>query len=705
MAEPYYKLLGGWMAGVERGNLFSNSAEPLLPASNGLVTSAANITSVSAVIGPTTVGSQAFMLKDAGTLGGGAVEALLLETGDYLLLETGDKLLLESSGGGGSAASLHSAHESITLASSQAYALSFHAKQIDSIPSEVALRYWQAGEKYIGFNVQSGTTLFNTGTGTPYWKEEGGGWFRVGVEWMTGSVGAAQLIGICTVGSGGNLNYSGATGSERGVYFAGGKLEITGVSAYRATTGTPEVSTLSVAQSWAQVPDQDVYAFRCKRRVADILNRMSVGNATISLDHEYGQYISSMKINHGVRLSAITDAGSEYFLFTGRVKSWDTNPALGRREMTVRAVDAAEDLRQKISLPLAIDTVVSSLLTDVLSTSGFPADRINIGALNDSISFGYLSGITAGEAVHRIIQSGAHLAWVDGSGTFRAESRNYDIRGTTAVESMETFFGYNARDNDSKIINDMSVIGQPRREATDIGTVAWIEESIRVGASLSVTFTLNHVDPDTLDEDTPVNSFVTLVASQDYYMSTQESFGGSNLTSAISLSVTHFATTTEVTAYNSSSFTGYLSRFQLRGLPLQLLPKIEARVETSSSQSIYGQKSRVIENDLIPDYLRAQSFAEFMALRYPDPPRDIRISRKNVFPEVVQREILDPIHIVNSLTGVASDFSIYSVEHVVTFRRGLEHTTQLETELGFVKEWLVLGHPEFGLLDQRRLGY
>lgn len=530
MSDPYYKLLAGWAAGVEYGNWVSNSANPL----TGFATSASVVTSET-VLGPVDVGSQSYLLLDA-------------------------------TGG-----SLHSAHESIAINSGQQYSFTSYAQKHASYAGEVAVQYWEAGPKFVGFNINSGSVLFNTGTGTPYYKNRGGGWGRFGVTWTPASIGAAQDIGIATIGSGQNITYTQAGGDPRGAYFAGPKLEAGPVSDYRATTGTPENGSLSVVQSLGQVADEDVYIMRVKRQTADILRRLTVGDATLTIDSTRGQYVQSMQINQGVVVKAVTTANSEYALFTGKVKSWNATPALGRQELSVKCIDAADELKQKINLALAVNTKISSLMINVLDAAGFGSDRRDIGVMNDDVSVGYLDNISAGQALHEIIQSGAHFLWIDGDGKVRAEPRHYDVRGAAAVESMSTFLSYGASYSDKKIINRMNVVGSPRREATDIGTVAWIEEAILIPASQSVTFQVEHVDPDTLAKGTPVNSFATLVASSDYYMSAQSGFKGANLTAQASLTITHYATTTEVTALNTSSFSAYLGRFQLRGLPLQLL--------------------------------------------------------------------------------------------------------------------------------------
>jgi len=666
MADPYYKVLGGWMAGVERGNLVPNSADPATTWGS----SATTVTSIDATVikGAVDVGSQAFLLEDA------------------------------------AAGSLHSLHETITINSGQQYSLSCFAKPHATYGARAGLRYWEAGDQLMVFNINSGTVISNTGTGTPYSQQRGGGWWRLGVTWNVASIGAAQQLGIHTVGSGDNATYAYDAGQQQGFYFGGPKVEKGEVSAFRVTSGSAEAEALTVTQSLAQVYDQDVYAIRAKRRLADIINRLTVGDCTLILDNTYGQYVGSLQINQGLQISAVTDAGSEYFLFTGKVLRWNANPTLGRREVTIKALDRGDELRQQIQMPLSINTKISSLMVEVLDAASVPADKRSIGVLNDDVTFGYLDDQTAGSALHQIIQAGAHFLWIDGQGNVRAEPRHYDVRGATAVESLANFISYKTQYSDKKIINDMNVVSAPRREAVDVGTVAWIEDPILVPASQSVTFTVEHLDPDTLEKETPVNSFVTLVNSKDFFASTQVSFQGQDTTAQFSLTVTHYALQTEVVAFNASSFSSYINRFQLRGLPLQLLPTISTRTIVSSSQSVYGLRDMKLENDLIPTYFRAKDFGDFLTDRYSDPPQEITVGRKNAFPEVVQRELLDAIHITEASTGVASVFNVSAVEHVISFIRGLEHTNILSVELAFEKNWLILDDANFGKLDDRRLG-
>lgn len=457
--------------------------------------------------------------------------------------------------------------------------------------------------------------------------------------------------------------------------------------------------------SGQSVSHQDIYGVRIRRNVASFFQRIDVGKATLILDNSQNQYTKSLQVNQSVTINAISPQNSVYTLFKGTLEDFAFDPAVGRDEVTLRLSDLGRNLRERINLPLVIDTTVASAATEVLSHIGFSGVSANIStALNDPVPFRFLDDEKAGESWYKLIQAAGTFAFVDGGGVAVMEDRNFDLNASV-VASFDTFFSYRAGLSRRRLINRATIASDPRAAETNVRTVAWYEEQTEITNSDTLTIFMDHIDPDTREKLTPATDFVTPVASQDYLFTTQVSAGGTIINEGLSLQLTHFALTTKAVITNASSVTGYLNYLILRGVAIKRQAAFSQTIEDSSSQNVYGVEELVINNDLVVSPVFAKTYAEALTSQYGDPPLELRVAIKNQFPENYQIDGLDLVHLVNTQTAVASDFVVFGVEHNIDFRSGLEHTLTLDLELRIDKEFLLLGRDPEGRLDQRRLGF
>lgn len=274
-----------------------------------------------------------------------------------------------------------------------------------------------------------------------------------------------------------------------------------------------------------------------------------------------------------------------------------------------------------------------------------------------------------------------------------------------AFDYQNAFFGFDYSLDENKIINNIRISGQPRKLSTTVNTVAWIESIPTIPASSAIGFWLHYVDPVNLELDTPANSMVTPVNSTDYTTNTASDGTGTNRTSVASASVAFFGASAVCSIFNGSSDSVFLTKFQLRGYSVQRQAPILYETNDSSSQNTYGKRDFTLQSDYISALSYAQDYGVFMKTERKDPTADIEVSLKNVFPDVLARELGDIITLVESNTCVASNWTIRAINHEVSLARGLEHSASYGVEYWRDREYLILDHATRGLLNTGRLAF
>lgn len=465
---------------------------------------------------------------------------------------------------------------------------------------------------------------------------------------------------------------------------------------------------LAATFTWADlstmggVPDKDVLEISYSRKVADLTERMEIGQADIVLDNERGVYspdrgLRTIRPNQPVAIKA-TYGGSVHNLFTGFIDRLTVQPELGGRKVTLSCSDIAKRLRQTVSVPIGVNTRTTSLFTDIMTTAGIAVANRDIALVDDPIPAAYLSDITGGDALDLTMRSGAHYMAIPGNGKLTVRDRNFDMKLTT-VASYSEYLALSYRLDEQSVFNDVRVTGEPRKATTDIRTIAWLDEVATVPGSSAIRFTLEYVDPDTQARPTPANSVVTPVASIDYIFNVQEDSSGLDLTTSLQVAVQVFATTAEVTVTNPNGTPARIVMFNLRGASLQKQPQFTAKTVSTDSQSLYGVKINEIQNDVIPTPLFAQGMADYLISTRKNPQPEISFRMKNEFPDLLKRELLERVHLVESLTGINSNYLLIEMDHAITFDRGLEHAATYRVRLSDQKSYFILDNATAGTMD------
>lgn len=493
------------------------------------------------------------------------------------------------------------------------------------------------------------------------------------------------------------------------------------VPTYRVRAGfTPATWTeINSNYTWAQlsgsffwpeinagpVTDTDIKEIRFDRRIATLFERMTTGKADVLLVNDQQDYTpeaivgsNSLKIGQVLAIKAVTHQDSVYSLFSGLIDRYSLRPALEARETLVQASDRSVLLRRTINMGLEVDTKISSLVSNVLSASGVNSEYWDVSGVVDDVSFAFFDQQSAGDAINEVIRAGAFFSYVSGAGRFTFRDRNFDF-ALDADASYTEFSKLNYALSDERILNDVRVSGQPRK-ASDVSTVAWLEDTVTLPASGgTVSFFLEFLDPDTLERQTPVNSLVTPVSSSDYLAFANSDGTGTILNSQLAVAVTPFAMTAFSTITNNGGVDAFLSKYQLRGIPLKKLPSFTARTQNTSSQNVYDVKAFDLENDLIPTVLKATDYSNYLTSRWKDPRAEISIGLVNEWPDLLQRELLDRLTVINSVTRVGSDFLVSGLEHTIVFDAGVQHQVEFDLLLSDLQNYLILDDATRGKLD------
>lgn len=388
-------------------------------------------------------------------------------------------------------------------------------------------------------------------------------------------------------------------------------------------------------------------------------------------------------------------------LFFGRITDISLSSRLGARTTVIEATDDWDRVgRLTYNTSLYINTNVRSFYTALMSQS--MVNSFSVDAIVDTFDFAWYRDRPAISALFEITQSGAYQMVVDGAGTFYLRDR-YWAAFSTGVGSYSQPFDLRIGLSQESVINQMKINTIPRRIATSAQTVAFISAPLLIPGSSHIGFWVNFKDPDEATEDVPVASLAALVSSQDYYGAANSDGTGTNLTANLSLNFTPFAASAVASIFNGSGTAAYLTRFQVRAYPASRLPSVGVQIDAASSQTKFGLKSIVIENQLSQNRPFLESLAQTVVADRDDGRENVRLTLLNEFPDVLRNLNGDSVSVVDSLTGGTGQWRIRGINHDLTLASGLRHTVVYDMEPFVGTPYLVLDHATFGQLDNGRV--
>jgi len=434
-----------------------------------------------------------------------------------------------------------------------------------------------------------------------------------------------------------------------------------------------------------EIDGADVLAIQIRRTLADMFNPLQLGRAEIKLLNDTGEYSPdntssphSLQINQVVSVKAITVNNSVYGLFSGFADGFELDSQIGRRFTVARASDISRFLRNTVTTSLFVDTKMASLTNAVMSEVVLGPNRFQVSSgMSDTVPFAFLNNIPAAAALDQILKTGAHFSFVDGSGNLQVKERNFELFLTIQNSYVNDAYTTKYSLDDRVVFNDILTVGQAREPKSSVTSIGFVSDNPTVPGSGILAFFLEFIDPDSGERAVPVRSLATLVISQDYLLNTKADGTGTDQTSTASISITPFATTALVSVFNGDGTEGFLTKFQLRGDPIQKQASFIGQQQDTASQDIFGRRTLTVESELMEGVVFADQYAKFLLSRLANPLADISVSQRNKFPDIVQYDLTTQLHVVDSLSGVSSDFRISELVHAISFETvGLSHRSE-----------------------------
>jgi hypothetical protein len=466
-----------------------------------------------------------------------------------------------------------------------------------------------------------------------------------------------------------------------------------------------------VAGSFTEVGSDCLRLTITRERGGGAFETLRKGDAVLLLDNEERRYSPEnsespfsphLKPNKALRIQA-THSGSTYNLFRGFLDSIRAEPGLHRRTATIKASDLVKKLEQQVlDLVLFTEINAGSLFVNILSASGLTAADWTIDTMQEQIPFAWYRDKPADQAVGELLRFGHYYAVVDPGGRLRVEDRFWATGATRVGSYINDFFGVTYELNESRIVNIAKVEGEPRKKSAIVQSIAWIEHSIPIPGSAAVGFTLDYTDPDTREGNVPATEMVTPVRSVDYLTNTSSDATGTDKTALASAQVTFLGASAVCSIFNGDPGQVYLHRFVLQGKPIPRQPRIRAETKDSSSQAVYGNRPFTLASDLIGRVDYAKAYADYIRQAWADPLAEPGIALKNVFPDVLARDVGDKIAVVESHTAIGGDYIITAVAHDISLGRGLQHRVSYGLEFFKDPLVLILDDPVNGQLDAGR---
>jgi hypothetical protein len=423
--------------------------------------------------------------------------------------------------------------------------------------------------------------------------------------------------------------------------------------------------------------------------IVDMFNPPQVGRAMFELANDDGtlspRVNSSFQPGRNVRLTA-THSSVEYPLFTGRITDVSLASHLGQRTTLVEAVDDWDRLTDiKYTTRLFSGSNVTSLFTELMSLSSvrsFTTDTIGV-----SVGYAWYNKAPAVNALHEIAVAGNFLIVVDGNGTFGLRQptwSTFDANSTPNINVSSWAMNFRTNLSRDTVYNRIKLSGEERLLSSTVDTVAFVASGfcVTLPASSSFGFWFDfHTPNDASGADCPVGSFITPVASQDWYVAQNSDGTGTNMTSGTTLAITGYGSTAVATFTNNTGANTYLVRAQARGYILARTADIVRQVDITSSQTRYGLHALEISNRLLQYSDYVGSFATHIASDRKDGMFTAVGQLRNVWPSCLQCSVGTVIQVVDAFSGPTTTWRIRGTQHELTLTEGLVHdaTYDLDT--------------------------
>ncbi len=420
--------------------------------------------------------------------------------------------------------------------------------------------------------------------------------------------------------------------------------------------------------------------------LVDMFNPPQVGRAMFELANDDGamspRVNSSFTFGKSVKLTA-THASSTYPLFFGRITDISLSSQLGARTTIVEAVDDWDRIMNaNYATRLFSGTNVASLFTELMSQSAVQSFTSNV---SHNVGYAWYRDDPAMPALHELVTCGNYQLIVDGNGTYSLRPRNwttFDASNVPIINVSSYAFAVRTGLSRETVINRARVTGTPQSLSASLVQLGNYPYALALPASGGVGYLgFYFKDPNVPSQDNvPVGSLITPVASTDWYVSVNTDGTGADLTSAVALAWTGNAASAIATLTNNGGTAGFLTRFQVRGYPLKAQPEIQAQFDVTTSQARYGVREFSFSSRLLQMQDWALTVATVIASDRRDGMHAMSLRESNIFPDVLKGNPGDVFAVIDSFSGPQTTWRIRGTQHSLELVNGLQHSVDYEMD-------------------------
>jgi hypothetical protein len=409
-----------------------------------------------------------------------------------------------------------------------------------------------------------------------------------------------------------------------------------------------------------------------------------------------------LRAGRGISLDVTLDTGSTFSFFQGTLDRTRSQSEPQRERTTIDGSDIGRDLARRVSAEFLVDTNPSSAVAQAMTSIGITVQSIDL--MPQKIPFADLDLLTGGEVIQKVIEATAGFAYISGDGALVFKDRNFDF-DLISVASLTTFYGFDASEDTSRLINKFNMTGESRSLAADLELVAQLVEPVTIPSSTQIDLLFEYKDFDNDETGIPVQSVKgTIDPGSDF------SFTDNNLrdlNSVLITSVQVFARSALVSLLNGSAENGFLAGLELRGYPLRRNAPVISIAEAPASTEMFGVHEKEIVSELIADPTFARNYAEFMMLQYSEPQPTVDFGIKNQDPAIYDVDLLTRVTLVESLSGVFGEWTVTGLRRTARpAAADSHHTLEITANATIEKPWLILDHTARGKLDNiNKLGF
>lgn len=447
-----------------------------------------------------------------------------------------------------------------------------------------------------------------------------------------------------------------------------------------------------------------------ERSISNYQRGFESGTADLVFANDLGS-LSPLRIaggavrpNMGISIEARVSSYDDYAtLFTGAVDRIKVNPALASpRNVIFSCRDKWKSLaRRRVDTGISTNINVGSLVAAVLDDADITPRSID--PINQDFPFAWFTDRQVTGVIEEVILAGGYAAYVAKDGTFRFRDRFWDI-GLDVVGSYQAFTNLSWEIDEGDVVNRIRVEGIPRVIVNSIQPIATMREILSFDAGQARGFFLSYEDPRNNDE-APAVEVAYPVASLDFQFNSQADGSGTNLTGSLDVDFFSFAETCVQTLTNLSGSTGYLTLYQVRGKPVQQDLPLSIVAELIESQSLYEIKDATLQTRLLGTTDRLTGRAADIIDLFGLPTPKITMSLTNLWPDIVDHDLADVIHVTEGHSGVSHQYTIQQVSHqLMAADRGWQHQVTYALELSKAVDVFIISSSLSGIIGTNRLG-